>query len=40
MATIWENIPQSERAAVESAFERLADVWHEVVQPYFLKQPV
>jgi hypothetical protein len=40
IGSIWENIPQSERAALQSTVERLADVWHEVVQPYFLKQPV
>jgi hypothetical protein len=40
IGSIWENIPQSARAALQSAIERLADVWHEVVQPYFLKQPV
>jgi hypothetical protein len=40
IGSIWEHIPQSERAALQWAVERLADVWHEVVQPYFLKQPV
>jgi hypothetical protein len=40
IGSLGENIPPSTRAALESAIEHLADVWHEVVQPYFLKQPV
>ena len=40
IGSIWENIPQSVCAALQSTVERLTDVWHEVVQPYFLKQPV
>jgi hypothetical protein len=40
IGSIWENIPQSYTAALQSAVERLADIWHGVIQPYFLKQPI
>ena len=41
VGSVWENIPQNALLAVlQPAVERLADVWHEVIQPYFLKQPV
>jgi hypothetical protein len=36
VGSIWENIPQNARAALQSAVERLADL----LQSYFLKQPV
>jgi hypothetical protein len=39
VGSIWENISQS-GLGLQSAIDRLADVWHEVIQPYFLKQPV
>jgi hypothetical protein len=39
VGSIWENIPQSWLAALQPAVERLADAWHGVIQPYFLKQP-
>ena len=38
--SVWENILQSWLAALQPAVERLADVWHGIVHPYFLKQPV
>jgi hypothetical protein len=40
VGSIRENIPQSWFAALQPTIEQLAAVWHEVFQPYFLKQPV
>jgi hypothetical protein len=40
VGSIWENISQSSLVALRPAVEQLAAVWHEVLQPYFLKQPV
>jgi hypothetical protein len=40
VGSIWENIPQSSLVALQPTIEQLAAVWHEVLQPYFLKQPV
>jgi hypothetical protein len=40
VGSVCENIPQSWFAALQPAIEQLADVWYEVIQPYFLKQPV
>ena len=39
IGTIWRNIPQSERAALQSAVEPLVDGWYGLIQPYFLNQP-
>jgi hypothetical protein len=36
----WESIPHSWLAALPPVLERLADAWHEIIQPYFLRQPV
>jgi hypothetical protein len=40
VGSVWENIPRSWLAALQPAVERLALVWCDVLQPYFLKQPV
>ena len=40
VGSVWENIPRSWLAALQPAVERLALLWCDVLQPYFLKQPV
>ena len=40
VGSIWENIPKSWLAWLQLVIERLGDVWHGDIQPYFLKQPV
>jgi hypothetical protein len=36
VGSIWENIHQSSLAALQPAVERLAGVWHGVIQPPLL----
>jgi len=38
----WENIHQSSLAALQPMVERMAGAWawQDIVEPYFLKQPV
>ncbi len=38
----WDNIHQSSLSALQPAVEELAGawVWNDVIQPYFLQQPV
>jgi hypothetical protein len=36
VGSVWENIPKSWLPTLQ----RLAQVWYEMIQPYFLKQPV
>jgi hypothetical protein len=40
VGSVWENIPKSWLTALQPIVERLAQVWYEMIQPYFLKQPV
>ena len=40
VGSTWENIPKSWLAWLQPVIERLGDVWHGDIQPYFLKQPV
>ena len=40
VGSIWENIPKSWLAWLQPVIDRLGDIWHGDIQPYFLKQPV
>jgi hypothetical protein len=40
VGAVWEHIPGSWLATLHLAVERLARFWQEMIQPYFLQQPV
>jgi len=40
VGSAWENIPKSWLAWLQPVIQRLGDVWHGDIQPYFLNQPV
>jgi hypothetical protein len=40
VGSVWEHIPRSWLATLQPIVERLAQLWYEMIQPYFLEQPV
>jgi hypothetical protein len=40
VGAVWEHIPDSWLATLHLAVERLAQFWQEMIQPYFVQQPV
>lgn len=40
VGAVWEKIPGSWLATLQLAVERLSQLWHEMIEPYFLQQPV
>jgi hypothetical protein len=40
VGAVWEHIPGNWLATLQPIVERLAQLWHELIRPYFLQQPV
>jgi hypothetical protein len=40
VGAVWDHIPGSWLATLQPIVGRLAQLWHELIQPYFLQQPV
>jgi hypothetical protein len=40
VGSVWKNIPISWLATLHPVVEWLTQLWYEMIQPYFLQQPV
>ena len=40
VGAVWEHVPRSWLATLQPIVAWLSQFWHELIQPYFLQQPV